>query len=270
VRASNEDQFLVAELTKALRLQQSSVPHASTQYSQERGHLFLVADGMGGHAGGERASALAVQSVEESVLNTIKWFFDLRGPEGDTVIQEFQEALRQADARLLDEVSRHPELRGMGTTLTLAYHLGSALFIVHVGDSRCYLLRRGDLLCLTQDHTLVAEWARQGVLSPEEAEHHRLRHVIVNVVGGREAGVEVEVHKLGLEAGDRILLCTDGLTEMVPHEEIAAMLNATPDSRAACERLVAAANERGGRDNITAVVARFGAAEERQRGANQG
>src|SRR4051794_10207338 len=109
-RPTNEDNFLIAELAKALRVRQSSLPDAKTYYSHEHGHLFLVADGMGGHAAGERASALAMKSIEDFVLNTFKWFFDLRGPEGDTVVTEFQAALRQADARVFDEISRHPEL----------------------------------------------------------------------------------------------------------------------------------------------------------------
>lgn len=260
VRPANEDNFLVAELSKALCVKQSSLKAPVTQHGQDRGHLFLVADGMGGHAAGERASALAVQSIEEFVLNTLQWFFDLRGPDGDSVVAEFQEALRRTDARVIDESVRNPELRGMGTTLTAAYQHGTALFLVHVGDSRGYLWRGGKLRQITRDHTLVAEWQRHGILSAEEAENHRMRHVIVNVVGGRESGVKVEAHKVDLEAGDTVLLCTDGLTEMLSDVQIAAILGAEPSPQAACERLIAEANAQGGRDNVTAVIARFQAA----------
>ena len=108
-----------------MRVQQSSLPQAATQYSQERGYLFIVADGMGGHRGGEQASALAVETIEEFALNTLKWFFHLKGTEEHTALTEFQAGLRQADARLFAEAAQHPEFRGMGTTLTMAYLLGA-------------------------------------------------------------------------------------------------------------------------------------------------
>jgi protein phosphatase len=259
VRPNNEDNFLIAELTKALRVRQTSLPQEKMQYSPDRGHLFLVADGMGGHQAGERASALAVQTVEEFMLHPFKWFFELQGPDGDSVVSEFQTALREADTRLMQEAARHPELRGMGTTLTMAFCLKTTLFIVHAGDSRGYLFRHGQLQRLTQDHTLVAELTRKGVLSAEEAARHQYRHVIVNVVGGNEAGVRVDVHKVEIEPQDTLLLCTDGLTEMVPQERIAALLAENPEPAVACAQLVAEANTRGGRDNVTVVVARFDA-----------
>jgi serine/threonine protein phosphatase PrpC len=146
----------------------------------------------------------------------------------------------------------------MATTLTLAYFLHHDLFVAHVGDSRCYLLRSNLLYRLTRDHTMVAEMVRRGVLKPEEAAHHAYRHVVTNVVGGSDPGVQVEMHKVALEAGDCLLLCSDGLTEMVPDADILNVLvTAQPDPAAACDRLVALANEKGGKDNITVVVARF-------------
>jgi serine/threonine protein phosphatase PrpC len=257
VRASNEDQFVVAELTKAMRVLSASLPQPKTQYGDERGYLFIVADGMGGHAAGEKASALAVQSIESFALNTLKWFFRLKGAEAQDVLKEFQTALQQADARIYVEAELHPELAGMGTTVTMAYSFGSRLFLVHVGDSRCYLLRKGQLHRLTHDHTLVEEMVRRGQLQPEEAAHHHLRHLITNAVGGPNPGVQVECHRIDLEADDTILLCSDGLTSMVPDDRIAAVLQADHEPRAACERLVAEANEHGGTDNITVIVARF-------------
>lgn len=257
VRPSNEDAFLVAELTKALRVRQSSLQPPSTQYSDEHGYLLLVADGMGGARAGEQASALATRTLEDFALNTLQWFFHLRSVEEKTVIQEFQAALRAADDRLFAAMAEHPEWRGMGTTLTMAYNLGSDLFVLHVGDSRCYLLRQGQLHQLTTDHTLVGELLRQGAIGPEQARHHQMRHVITNAVGGTERGIKVEAHKVELEGGDRVLLCTDGLTEMLGDSDIAAALQACENPQEACERLVAAANERGGKDNVTVVVARF-------------
>ena len=264
VRPSNEDQFLIAELTKAMRISHTSLPEPHVRFGEERAHLFLVADGMGGHQAGETASALAVVAIEQFTLNTLKWFFASNGPEAQRVLSQFQKALRDADQRILDKAAEHPELTGMGTTLTVAYFLGEDLCIVHVGDSRAYVWREGELHQLTRDHTLMEELVRKGHLRPDEVAGHRLRHVITNVVGGPEEGVEVEAHALQVEAGDRLLLCSDGLTEMVPHEAIAATLLAEPDPEAACAKLLAQANEAGGRDNITAVVVRFDPADAAQ------
>ena len=261
VRPHNEDAFLIAELAKAMRVLQSNPPQADTHYGSERGHLFLVADGMGGHQAGEEASSLTVRSIEWFVLNTLKWFFHLQGPEEKNVLSEFQAALRQADRTLFERAEHHPQLHGMGTTVTMAYQLGPELFIVHVGDSRGYLLRGGRLQRLTSDHTLTAELVRRGALDPQDAAQHPYRHVITNCVGGTEPGVSVEARKLDLAAGDVLLLCSDGLTDMVDDAAIQGVLGAEADPRAACERLVARANEAGGKDNITAIVARFEAAE---------
>jgi protein phosphatase len=257
VRPSNEDQFVIATLTKALQVQYTSLPQSRVRYGSERGYLFVVADGMGGHKAGEQASALAVDLIERFVLNTFKWFFQLKGPEGQNVLTEFHAALRQTDAHIYQQASEHPELWGMGTTLTTAYSYGADLFVVHVGDSRCYLCRDGQLRQLTHDHTLVQEMVRRGHLKPEEAAAHQWRHVVTNVIGGTEKGVQPEVHKVGLEAGDVLLLCSDGLTEMVADEQIAAVLQAETEPRRICERLVAQANDAGGRDNITVIVGRY-------------
>jgi serine/threonine protein phosphatase PrpC len=262
VRATNQDQFLIAVLLKALQVQQTSLPQRKVQHSSDRSYLFVVADGVGGHAGGEQASALAIDSVETFILETFKWFAQFKGPEQDQVLADFQSALAQANARVLAEAVERPELRGMGTTLTLAYSLNDLLFVAHVGDSRCYLCRHGMLYRLTRDHTLVEDMVRRGALAAEEAAQHRWRHVITNVVGGDSADLKVEVHKVHLEVGDRVLLCSDGLTEMLPEEEINQVLHTEAEPEQACRRLVTRANEAGGRDNITAVVAHFRAATQ--------
>ena len=256
-RSSNEDQFLIAELVKALQIQGTSLPAPGFQHSSDRCHLFVVADGMGGHAAGEKASALAIDSVESFMLETFKWFLHFKGQEQDELLAEFQGALRHANARVLAEAAHDPELRGMGTTLTLAYSLNDVLFVTHVGDSRCYLYRGGVLYRLTRDHTLVEEVVRHGSLAAQDAAQHRWRHVITNAVGGGSAEIKVDVHKVYLEADDVALLCSDGLTEMVSDEEITRILQAENDPKRACEELVACANENGGLDNITVIVARF-------------
>jgi PPM family protein phosphatase len=257
VRATNEDQFLIAELTKAMRVWQTSLPEPKVQVGEERAHLFLVADGMGGHRAGERASALAVVAIEQFTLNSFKWFLGSNSADAQRVLAQFQSALSQADAQILDAAADDPELRGMGTTVTMAFHLGTQLCVVHVGDSRAYLYRDGELLQLTQDHTLMADMMRSGALRPDQVAGHRFRHVITNVVGGEELGVSVEARALEVQAGDRLLLCSDGLTEMVTNDTIAATLDAEPTPELAAKQLLAQANESGGRDNITLLIVRF-------------
>jgi PPM family protein phosphatase len=257
VRKANEDQFLVAELRKTMRISQTSLSEPMAQRGEEQGHVFLVADGMGGHAAGEQASALAVAAIEQFTLNRLKWFSHPDGPDAQRVLSDFQTALRQADTRIIEEQEQHPELRGMGTTLTMAYQLDWQLFVVHVGDSRAYVYRNQELHQLTQDHTVTADLVRKGQLLPEEASRHHLRKVITNVVGGQEAGIHVEAQALDLQPGDRILLCSDGLTEMVSNDEIAATLDALDDPELACRNLVERANDAGGRDNVTVIVAAF-------------
>lgn len=259
LRSQNEDQFLIAELTKALQVQQTSLPQPKTRYSDDKGFLFIVADGMGGRMGGEQASALAVDTVEEFVLNTLKWFFHLRSDEEQNVLAEFQLALRQADAKIFEEASRHPQLKGMGTTVTMAYYSESQLFIVHVGGCRCYLQRDGHLYRLTKDHTLVEEMVRHQVLTPEQATHHYLRHVVTNTVGGNKPGLQVEAHRLTLVPGDIMLLCSDGLTEMLSDDKISAILSTESVPKSACERLIAEANARVSQDNISVIVSHFDA-----------
>ena len=257
MRERNEDQFLVARLVKSLEVQETSLPQPQRRRSSDHSYLLIVADGIGGAAGGERASALAVESVETYVLETVKWFAYCQENDEDELLTEFRIALGQAHGRLRAEAARQPDLRGMGTTLTLAYSVNQELFLAHVGDSRGYLFRDGALYRLTQDHTLVDEMVRRGAIKEEEAVSHRWRHVITSSVGGTSPSVRIDVHKLHLEAGDVLLLCSDGLTEMLSAEQIAAVLTETEDPLACCRRLVDTANTAGGRDNITVALARY-------------
>ena len=257
VRPANEDQFLIAELSKSMRVWQTSLPEPKLQVGEERAHLFLVADGMGGHRAGDRASAQVVVAIEQFTLNTFKWFFGTDGGEAQKVLAQFQSALSHADARILEEAAEHPELSGMGTTLTMAFQLGVQLCVVHVGDSRAYLYRDGHLHQITQDHTVTADLVRSGALRQDEVAAHPLRHVITNVVGGNELGVNVEAHALEVQPGDCLLLCSDGLTEMVTNESIVATLSAEPEPERAAKALLAQANDAGAPDNVTLVIARF-------------
>ena len=261
VRTSNEDQFLIAELTKSMRVWQTSLPEPKMQVGQEHAHLFVVADGMGGHQAGEQASGLAVVAIEQYTLNTFKWFLGSTGSDAQKVLAQFQAAISQADARILEEAAEHPELSGMGTTVTMAFSLGAQLCVAHVGDSRAYLYRDGQLDQITQDHTVTADMVRSGVLRPDQVAGHRLRHVITNVVGGPELGVTVEAHALDVQPSDRVLLCSDGLTEMVTNDAIAAALHAEASPELAAKMLLSLASEAGGRDNITVLIVRFDPAE---------
>ena len=259
-RPANEDQFLVAELTKTMRIWQTTLPESRVRLGDERGHVFLVADGMGGHSGGEQASALATLAIQQFTLNTLQWFLEPDREEAQRVLAQFQRALQQADEDVRQEAAEHRELRGMGTTMTMAYQLEAQLCVVHVGDSRAYVWRNDELHQVTRDHTLIADLVRSGAVQPEDVAGHRLRHVITNVIGGTEAGVFVESHAFEVEAGDRLLLCSDGLTEMLDDATIAATLRTESEPEAACRQLVALANAAGGKDNITVVLARFDAA----------
>jgi protein phosphatase len=219
--------------------------------------VLLVADGMGGHAAGKVASALSVEAVEAFVLDLLRRFSNLQPTDEKWVVRDLCQAMLQAYARIAQEVGHHPEFTGMGTTLTMAFTSGHRLFVVHAGDSRCYLMQSGELRHLTEDPTVAAELARQGTTRPKEVRRNQWRHVVTNVLGGTGAGVEVEVHRADVEPGDCVLVCTDGLTDMLDDRQIAAVLAQEAEPEAACRRLVNLANAAGGRDNVTAIVARF-------------
>ncbi|MBL9085007.1 MAG: serine/threonine-protein phosphatase [Planctomycetales bacterium] len=255
-RDSNEDHFAVAELSRTLQVHHTSLPDLGTSHSVHRGYVLLIADGVGGSQAGEVASGLIVSTIEDFMLNTLKRFSNLQAGEEQGALRALQEALCEADSRIFEETDDHPEWRGMGSTLTMAFAVNWRLFVAHAGDSRCYLFSGGRLQQLTQDHTLTADMVRRGLLPPEKIAGHPWRHVVTNVLGGSEPGVQVELHRLDLHPHDVLLLCSDGLTEMLSDEDVAAVLQVEQDPRAACERLVAEANRRGGKDNITVIVAR--------------
>jgi protein phosphatase len=257
VRERNEDHFLIAQLSRTLRVRRSSLPRPPRQRSRGSAHVLLVADGMGGHSAGEVASALSVEAVEAFVLELLGRPSSLRDDDEAGVIRDLQEAVQLADARVFGEGLRRPELAGMGATLVLAFVSGDKLFVIHAGDSRAYLFRRRALTQLTEDHTLVAGMVSRGLLTPEQARCHPRRHMITNALGGGEVGVQVDVQRVTLEPGDMVLLCSDGLTDMVTDKQIARALTEEGGPRASCERLVAEANEAGGKDNVTVIVARF-------------
>ena len=257
VRETNEDQFVTASLMRALWIEQSSLPQTTVRYADARGHVFIVADGMGGVAGGEKASAIAVSAVEDFLLNALRWLMAQDSQADTGVLRDFKAALRKADACVYGAASAATDLQGMGTTLTLAYTFDDDLFLAHAGDSRAYVLRGAALTQITRDDTLVQEMVESGSLTPVLAAEHELRHIVTNVVGGPTPGVHAAVSRMKLLTGDVLLLCSDGLTDMLTNEEIEMALRNCGAPQSACEELVALANRKGGADNITVVVARY-------------
>ena len=161
------------------------------------------------------------------------------------------------DDALLEHSEAYPRLKGMGTTLTGAYSFGEDLFILHIGDSRAYLLRKSNLKRLTRDQTVAQALADAGAIPPEEVSTHRLRHTLTSCLGGEARKIQMEVRHLRLIDGDRLLLCSDGLTDMMSDQEIAEVMQITEGSDEACQNLVNLALKKGGQDNVTVVLARY-------------
>jgi serine/threonine protein phosphatase PrpC len=263
-RSTNEDRFLIASPASALWVAREGRHASELGYADIEGDIFAVADGIGPCAGGCMASALALETMSDSLLAALKWIFALGGPEavGVEMLEQIKIALHRADQRIREEASRDVKLRGTGTTLTMAYRHGSFLYVGHTGDSRCYVLRDGQLHRITRDHTVVAELLRLGLVTAAGARRHPGRHVLTNALGPSTSGLRVDVHCLWLHAGDTLLLCTDGLSGVASDLEIAVILQDSDSPRDACGQLVQRANELGGPENITAVVARFEAASD--------
>src|SRR3954470_4212404 len=220
--------------------------------------MFAVADGMGGARAGEVASELATKAFEE------------HGESADPPERQLTALAQQANRSIYDLASSDDSLRGMGTTLTGAMVSDREVAIGHVGDSRAYRLRDGSLEQLTRDHSLVAELERTGQISPEAAEHHPQKSIITRALGP-EPDVEVDTYTVPARDGDVFLLSSDGLTGMVSDDELASILGKAPSLEDAAETLVRAANQNGGKDNITVVLFRLGedAADGEEVGAGE-
>lgn len=259
VRKVNEDQFLIADLNKSLRVHQTSLgaDKQTRLFGQSQGKLLLVADGMGGHPGGARASSLVVDSVVQYLLSHLRWQFRVDETTEDDLFADLMSALKYCQTTIQEEARNVPGQRDMGTTVTLAYILWPQLYMVHVGDSRCYLFRQRELLQITKDHTVAQQGVDSGLMNVQQAEQSRWKHVLWNVVSGRSDEIKPDGHKLELQLDDTLLLCTDGLTGHVSNAEIADLLGQGGDAREVSQCLVDAAMAAGGKDNITVVVARF-------------
>jgi len=238
VRTNNEDSFRIVEAL----------------------NLFILSDGMGGEAHGEVASAMAVDAVN-------KYCETEKEDSGATVLDEvpanissqtrrLRQAVAQANFQIFQSAQKNPEQRGMGATITALWLKDTLMSIAHVGDSRAYLLRNGNLQQLTNDHSLVAEQVRRGLITPQQAEESEMQSVLLRALGAHPE-VEIDVDEVEIIPRDVLLLCSDGLTRMVTEPEIAGALQAETIPSAAGERLIALANENGGIDNVTVIVVRF-------------
>ena len=258
VRARNEDHFLVLRIGRYLESVLSSLPPGEVpERVEEVGYAMIVADGMGGHAAGELASRMAISGLVKLVLEMPDWIFRLDDTSVTDATARSKRRMERINAMLIEHGRNDPDVLGMGTTLTAVRNLGRHLQIVHVGDSRAYLFRDTRLHRLTRDHTYVQLLIDTGQLSKEEAVQFGARHLLVNVLGGTNEDVEVDVDQLDLVSGDRMLLCSDGLTDRVDDDAICRVLVEYEESADACRRLIDLAMDAGGRDNITAVVARY-------------
>lgn len=263
VRERNEDAFLVYRASRSWERLRTSLPEEDlpSQFD-ETAYAFCVADGMGGAAAGDLASRLALRTGVNLVLNSAKWWLKLDQPQTrERAIQALiARALRrfeQIDRTLVERANEDPSLFGMGTTLTVACSFGADLFIVYTGDSRAYLFRNGSLRQLTRDQTMAQAMLDAGEITSEQAAPRRWHHMLTGVLGGRGSkdAPEAQIHRL--DDGDRLLLCTDGLTNMLDDNAISDIVSSSDSVGDGCRRLVDEALQRGGKDNVTVILAKY-------------
>jgi PPM family protein phosphatase len=258
VRKQNEDHYFVARAGRHVTTMLTNVPSGDvpSQFG-ETGYLMVVADGMGGHAGGEVASRLAIATLINITLHVPDWILRLDDEYAQKLMERAAVRVKQVHDVLKERARLDPRLQGMGTTMTAAFSLGNDLFVSQVGDSRAYLFRDGSLQLLTRDQTHAQMLADLGDISQQDVACHRLRHILTNALGSSQSDVHAEIRRWKLADGDRLLLCTDGLTDMIDDAGIAAVLARETRSTEACRLLVEGALANGGRDNITVVLARY-------------
>jgi protein phosphatase len=257
-RENNEDHFLVTKASRSLQTITTSLPEGDVPaQAEEVNYVMVVADGMGGHAAGEVASRMAIATLIKMALEVPDWILRVDDGYIRQIKQRSRSRVQKIGAMIVEQGQRDPALKGMGTTLTLARSMGRDLMITHVGDSRAYLLRGKKLHRLTRDHTYAQLLVDIGELAPDDVANSQHRHVLTNALGGSTEDVHVDTDRAVLSDGDRLLLCSDGLTDLVDDDTILRLLRDAAASKAACERLVQEALDRGGRDNVTVIVAEF-------------
>jgi PPM family protein phosphatase len=249
-REHNEDTFLVADLSSGNANLQ---PDVRSHEVGPRGSLFMVADGMGGAAAGELASAMAADSIYRHLSTA--WAEDAE-VSAARFAYRMKEAVELANQQIYAYAREHPDVRGMGTTVTAAGIFGDELYLTQIGDSRGYLIRNGEAFQLTRDQSLTQRLVDAGELTEEEAEHSERRNIILQALGP-DPRVKVDLSRQRLRRGDILILCSDGLSGVVRREEFSQMVAETADLPSLCSALIDLANERGGPDNVTVVAARF-------------
>jgi protein phosphatase len=257
-RPVNEDHFVVIRRSRQQEALLGNVSLAGLPTAPDEAFLLALADGMGGAAFGEVASTLALRLLWELGHRSTQWIMKFDQRDEEDLRQRIAAMAESVHGFLLERARSNPAWAGMGTTLTAVYTMGLDAVTAHVGDSRAYHYRQGTLQQLTQDHTLAQELIKSGISAAEAAPY---RNILTKCIGG-PAAESSEVHQtyLRLQDGDRLLLCSDGLTDLVTNEEIAGVLAEQSRSQDACDVLVNLALERGGRDNVTVLVAAYSAA----------
>ena len=257
VRPINEDHYLITRLGRDQETLLTNLPAGEVPHFQEAGYAMVVADGMGGAARGEVASRLAISTLAHLSLQFGKWNLRINEQIAREVTERAERFYQRVGEAVIEEGRADPSLTGMGTTLTGAFSAGNDLFVCSVGDSRVYLFRRGRLLQLTRDQTYSQLLADIGQIPQHEVSTHHLRHILTDAIGVGSGKINVKVRHLPLLNEDRLLLCTDGLTEMVDEEEIAGVLMRDQRAQDACQTLVDLALEHGGIDNVTVLLAKY-------------
>ncbi|MCE1248606.1 MAG: Stp1/IreP family PP2C-type Ser/Thr phosphatase [Firmicutes bacterium] len=226
--------------------------------------LYIVSDGIGGHQAGEKASEVVVKVLPIELNERLR-----NSPQDDDgTLSALSIAIRHLNRLIFQHASEVPEYRGMGATIVSCLVKNNAAYIAHLGDSRIYLVRQGVMEQLTDDHSVVSMLRKLGKLTPQQIRSHPMKHVIMRFVG-MEADFPPDIKKISLQPGDRILLCSDGLTDMLTDREIGQIILDEADLKATCKKLVDSANEAGGRDNITVVVVQYGARDDKKRKRKQ-
>lgn len=257
-RPENEDHFLVVRVGRNLETVFSNlIANRTGDRFEETAYGMIVADGIGGEAAGEVASDEAIFGLLNLALRTPDWQFRWGRKEKNTVMWRMKDRLRVINTALLEQATAHAALDGMCTTLTAALSYGKDLIIGHIGDSRAYLLRHGKLSRLTRDHTMAESPFDEALLSEGDPRLAELSGMLTQVLGATETDFKPDIHDYVLEDGDRLLLCTDGLSDMVEEETIGAILNRDTTAAASCRSLVELALNNGGVDNVTAIVAHY-------------
>lgn len=259
VRDENQDQYVIAEMSRAMMVKSSglSTLEGMRLLGDSFATILLVADGMGGHLGGREASRSAIEYFLASVLNKLTWVEAITRDNELAFRQVLGETLTEAHRELQSFAATHPHLKDMGTTLTMAYVTWPQLYIVHAGDTRCYLYRDRNLRLITRDHTVAQQMMMSGKLKADESERSPWSNVLVNALGAGAPDVVPDLYRLTLTPEDRLLLCSDGLNKHVSDDRIAKELTLRNSPEDTAEELVKLALDGGGSDNVTVLLTDF-------------